>query len=608
VCRRLAQTVSAHTAADGALAGQLERDRRDFPDLAADLERRFPSEPFRHRFAYLAERIRRTRLRLTDDDATDSPPASGHADPNELQAELEQLGVELAHRGLGRVADGELLDLRRQVATFGFHGLSLEIRQHSEAHTAALAATADDEEVAPGVSAGEVLETFRAMSEIQADFGVDACRRYVISFTRSSRDALAILELAARACSNASPPVIDVVPLFESADALSDSGRIMSELLADTSYRNHLASRGMRQEVMLGYSDSTKESGALAAAWMLYRAQEQLVEVCRRDDVELTLFHGRGGAIGRGGGPMTRAVLAQAPGSVDGRLKLTEQGEVIADRYVNPAIALRHLEQLAYAAIVASTPRHDEQAMAGAALGGAVLDELAESARAAYRGLVWDDAAFDAYFKAATPIGELAGLAIGSRPAARATRARASSEKAVASLRAIPWVFAWSQSRANLPGWFGTGSAVLAFRAKHGNTGLAQLRELYEAWPFFASVLDNTELVLAKADMQIAARYASLAGNGVASRRIWRSIRAEFDTTVEQVLTITGHNRLLDDVPVLRRSIDLRNPYVDSLSELQVRLLDRMRKLPADDPQRDPLIRLVHLTVSGVAAGLQNTG
>src|SRR5215213_7112213 len=382
----------------------------------------------------------------------------------------------------------------------------------------------------------------------------------------------------------------------------------MSELLADTSYRKHLASRGMRQEVMLGYSDSTKESGALAAAWMLYRAQEQLVEVCRRDDVELTLFHGRGGAIGRGGGPMTRAVLAQAPGSVDGRLKLTEQGEVIADRYVNPAIALRHLEQLAYAAIVASTPRHDEQAMAGAALGGAVLDELAESARAAYRGLVWDDAAFDAYFKAATPIGELAGLAIGSRPAARATRARASSEKAVASLRAIPWVFAWSQSRANLPGWFGTGSAVLAFRAKRGNTGLAQLRELYEAWPFFASVLDNTELVLAKADMQIAARYASLAGNGVASRRIWRSIRAEFDTTVEQVLTITGHNRLLDDVPVLRRSIDLRNPYVDSLSELQVRLLDRMRKLPADDPQRDPLIRLVHLTVSGVAAGLQNTG
>jgi phosphoenolpyruvate carboxylase len=357
----------------------------------------------------------------------------------------------------------------------------------------------------------------------------------------------------------------------------------------------------MRQEVMLGYSDSTKESGSLAAAWMLYRAQEQLVHASRRHGVELVLFHGRGGAIGRGGGPMARAVLAQAPGSVDGRLKITEQGEVIADRYANPQLALRHLDQMAYAALVASTPHHDEMAAQAAEDGADALDELADSARKAWRALVWEDPAFEAYFRAATPIDELSGLNIGSRPVARG------GKRAVASLRAIPWVFAWSQSRANLPGWYGTGTALSSYMGRHGEAGLNRLRALYRSWPFFASVLDNTELVLAKADMLIAARYASLA-RSADGQRIWRLIEAEHDRTVVHVLSINGHRRLLDDVPVLRRSIDLRNPYVDSLSEIQVRLLDRLRRLPADDPQRDRLTRLVHLSVSGVAAGLQNTG
>jgi phosphoenolpyruvate carboxylase len=360
---------------------------------------------------------------------------------------------------------------------------------------------------------------------------------------------------------------------------------------------------------MLGYSDSTKESGALAAAWMLYRAQQQLVEVGLRHKVDLVLFHGRGGAIGRGGGPMTRAVLAQAAGSVDGHLKLTEQGEVIADRYANPQIALRHLNQLAYAALLASTPRHDERAASAAADGRDVLDELAVSAREAYRALVWDDPAFEEYFRAATPIDELSGLAIGSRPASRRRRAddAAAQQPSLAALRAIPWVFAWSQSRANLPGWYGTGTALAEYRQRRGSRGLERLQQLYRSWPFFASVLDNTELVLAKADMLIAGRYASLA-SGADSERIWRQIRAEHDQTVAQVLAINGHGQLLDDMPVLRRSIDLRNPYVDSLSELQVRLLDRLRRLPPDDAQRAELTRLVHLSVSGVAAGLQNTG
>ena len=306
---------------------------------------------------------------------------------------------------------------------------------------------------------------------------------------------------------------------------------------------------------------------------------------------------------------MTRAILAQAPGSVGGHLKLTEQGEVIADRYANPHIAVRHLNQLAYAALLASTPQHDELAARAAQAGGRIIEELAWTAREAYRALVWDDPDFEPYFRAATPIDELSGLAIGSRPAVRGRSGDepVSHQPALASLRAIPWVFAWSQSRANLPGWYGTGTALASYQDHHGRAGLRRLQELYRSWPFFASVLDNTELVLAKADMLIAGRYASLA-TGRAAERIWQVIEAEHDLTVQQVLAINGHARLLDDLPVLRRSIDLRNPYVDSLSELQVRLLARLRRLAPDDPQRAELTRLVHLSVSGVAAGLQNTG
>jgi phosphoenolpyruvate carboxylase len=596
VCRRLAQTISAEGEPTAALAARLAADERALPQSAAQLEQRFPAAPFRQRFGAIVERLRLTRQRLD----------GGYGTPADLAGELDELDAALRAVGLARVADGELQDLRWQLATFGFHGLSLELRQHSEVHAAALAADAGSTEVAAGVSAKEVLDSFRAMAEIQRELGVEACRRYVISFTRSAADALAVLELAERAAPYG-PPAIDVVPLFESADALSACGTILGELLDNPRYRAHLARRGGQQEVMLGYSDSTKESGALAAGWLLYRAQQQLVDVCRRHDVELTIFHGRGGAIGRGGGPMARAVLAQAAGSVDGRLKVTEQGEVVADRYANPQIAVRHLEQMAYAALVASTPRHAGVAAAAAVKSAAVLDELAATARAAYRSLVWQEPGFEDYFRAATPIDELAGLAIGSRPAARGGAGGQLGRPAVAALRAIPWVFAWSQSRANLPGWYGTGTALAEYCRRHGRAGLARLRRLYAEWPFFASVLDNSELVLAKADMLVAGRYASLA-DGAPAERIWQLIQTEHGQTVEQVLAINGHARLLDDMPVLRRSIDLRNPYVDSLSELQVRLLGRLRRLAPADPQRAELTRLVHLSVSGVAAGLQNTG
>ncbi|CAN5799283.1 phosphoenolpyruvate carboxylase [soil metagenome] len=613
VCARLMQTVSATREPSAAVQARLELDRDELPETAARLERRFPLAPYRQRFGFMAERLRRTRLKLTRVPAGDGPQraeAAGpgaYALPEQLAVELAELSDSLVEQRLDRVAHGNLLELRWQLETFGFHGLSLEVRQHSEVHAAALEAVpagAGPTMDGQGVSPEEVLETFRAIARLQQRYGEAACHRYVISFTRSAADVLNVLTLAQRSTAEgARPPILDVVPLFESADALRDCAAIVDELLAQPAYRRHLEARGLRQEVMLGYSDSNKESGALAAAWMLYRAQEQLVEAARQQRVKLTLFHGRGGAIGRGGGPMSKAILAQAPGSVGGRLKLTEQGEVIADRYANPAIALRHLEQLTHAALLASTPEHDERARRAAQEGADVLDELAEDASRAYRALVWEEPHFEDYFRAATPIAELSQLTIGSRPSARQSATQPSLE----SLRAIPWVFAWSQSRANVPGWYGTGTALEAFRNRHAEAGLERLRTLYRSWPFFASLLDNAEMILAKADMPVARRYASLAPTPE-SRRIWRRIRGEHNRAVAQILAVTGRARLLDDMPVLQRSIELRNPYVDSLSEIQVRLLSRLRELPPGDPQRPVLLRLVHLTVSGVAAGLQNTG
>lgn len=590
VTRRLADTLTVRLEPDAALAARLATDRRDVPDLAHDLARRFPDEPLRQRIRLIAARLSRTRNRLINGRG---PAKGAYKTPAALMNELVELEMLLRTRGLSRVADGELRNLAWQVATFGFHGPALEVRQHSAVHVAAL-------RDAGGPAARETAALLRAIAGLQGRFGAESCHHYVISFTRSAKDVLAVLELARRATDT--PPELDLVPLFETADALAGCGRILDDLLTNRTYRAHLATRADRQEVMLGYSDSTKESGSLAAAWMLYGAQGKLGDVCRRHNVELTLFHGRGGALGRGGGPMTRAILAQAPGSVDGRLKLTEQGEVIADRYANPDIALRHLEQLTYATLMASTPAHQDSAAVPAG-GREIADELAATASQVYRALVWEDPAFEAYFRAATPIDEIAALTIGSRPAGRGGR----SSSGLRDLRAIPWVFAWSQSRANLPGWFGTGSALSDFRNRHRAGGLKKLRTLYRSWPFFASVVDNTELSLAKADMQIAARYASLA-DSPSGARIWRTIKTEFERTSAQVREITAREELLHNMPVLQRSIRLRNPYVDSLSELQVWLLTSLRKLPTDDPRRMDLMRLVHLTVTGVAAGLQNTG
>jgi phosphoenolpyruvate carboxylase len=345
--------------------------------------------------------------------------------------------------------------------------------------------------------------------------------------------------------------------------------------------------------------------GFLAANWQLHQAQVALVAMARRHGLELTLFHGRGGAIGRGGGPANRAIRGQAPGSVDGRLKLTEQGEVVAARYADARIARRHLEQLTNAALLAPVDAAeadlapDEQQAAAR-----LMDELAADAFAAYRALV-DEPGFPAWFRQVTPIDEVMTMRLGSRPPAR-DRSDPDDAAWLERLRAIPWVFAWAQARMELPGWYGLGNALERFEVRHGTAGLDELARLYGRWPFLASVIDNAEASLARVDLAVARRHAESATSGLDDPR-WRAVELELERTVKHVLRLKGESRLLEGAPVLRRAIELRNPYVAALSELQLDLLGRLR-LGGREPDTARIRRLVQLTINGIAAGLQGTG
>ncbi len=625
VAARLMQTIAARVPPDRldrALGSALARDAEELPEIVRQLRRRFPDEPYRQRLGAIAERLRRTRAALTDETA---PRSGGYGDPATLDAELVVVQKALAADGLERVAWGEIAELRWQLGVFGFHLASLEVRQHAAAHRRALAAIREgagpDTEVAAGVSLAEVLATFRAVARIQARFGIEACRRYVISFTTTIDDVANVLELARHAAEPqpfpapapvlaglpAALPVLDVVPLLESAEALDGARALLDALLSDPAYRAHLRTRGDVQEVMLGYSDSSKESGFLAANWLLYRAQQALVAAARDHGITLVLFHGRGGAIGRGGGPANRGILAQAAGSVGGRLKFTEQGEVIAAHFADRSIAQRHLEQVTAAAVIASTPEHEQATAAAAATGTGTMTELTAISATAYRALV-ERPEFPSFFSAATPIDLIAGLGLGSRPTSRPGAAGAAAASMdIGQLRAIPWVFAWSQARANLPGWYGLGTALDAVATRGGRTAVEHLADLYRRWPFFTSLLDNAELSLAKADLGTFRRYADLAGDADAIA-IRGMIEAEYARSVRLLLLVTGRDRLLAGHPTLARSIDLRNPYVDALSAIQVELLGRLRDPSVSPADARALRSVVGATINGIAAGVQNTG
>ncbi len=582
-CTRIGRTMTVHestTPPSPELLGALAAGRAESPDLFAGIAKRSPGEPHRQLLLFAAERIRATRLRHAD---------LAYGAPAELLADLAMVQESLVAGGAVRQAYGDLQQLIWQVETFGFHLAELEIRQHSEIHQQALA------EIRGGGPRGEqteeVLDTLRVVGWIQERFGVDACRRYIVSFTRSADDIAAVHELATHAAVGGRTPVLDVVPLFETGEDLEGAPAVLDGMLALPAVKRRLGETGGRLEVMLGYSDSAKQLGPASATLRLYDTQAALTAWAAHNGVRLTLFHGRGGALGRGGGPASRAVLAQAPGSVAGRFKVTEQGEVIFARYGHLEIARRHFEQVGNAVLLASTRAVEERASQAADRFRPLADQLSAAAHAAFRALVETDG-FAEWFARVSPLEEISQLRIGSRPSRR------TAARGLADLRAIPWVFAWTQTRVNLPGWYGLGSGLAAV------PDLGRLRAAYESWPLFASLLDNAEMSLAKTDRAIAERYLALGGRP----ELTEVVLAEYDLTRSRVLSVTGHDRLLANRRVLSRAVELRNPYVDALSLLQLRALTALRAGVADEAERDRLESLLLLSVNGVAAGLQNTG
>jgi len=567
-------TVDSATTPPGRdLRNRIAALRAAAPQRWAEIEKRSPSEPHRQFLLQVAERVRATRFGTGD----------GYTSTPELIADLRCAQVSLAGAGAPRQAYGELQHLMWQAETFGLHLAQLEVRQHSAVHKVALAELRAEQ--SPSGITREVLDTMKAIAAVQARFGSDACRRYVVSFTRGVADIAAVYDLAEQA--GGTPPVLDVIPLFETVADLQAATSVMEDMLGLPPVQRRLDETGRTLEVMLGYSDSTKAVGPLPATLALYEAQTELTAWAKRRGIRLTMFHGRGGALGRGGGPANRAVRAQAPGSVAFRFKVTEQGEVIFARYGNAAIARRHLEQVASAVLEASTATTRSEP--GARF-GSLAREIVSAALLAYQGLVEADG-FAEWFAKVSPVDELGRMRIASRPTRR------SRGKALDDLRAIPWVFAWSQMRLNLPGWYGLGSGLGAAR-------LGDLRRAYASWPLFNVMLDNAEMSLAKTDRRIAARYLALGDRPDLAAQVL----AEYDLTKKNVLAVTGHTRLLEKHRVLSWAVELRNPYVDALSHLQLRALRALRAKGTSSRERTHAERLFLLTVNGVAAGLQNTG
>jgi len=647
-----------------ALAASLDEDARLMPDTAAMLARHYEGEPFRRKAGLMLARVQAARRLNAARLAERAPPEGEGEDPNlwrtatppdpprgddarvayrraaEMQADVAV--VRDALRGLrgDRIADGALRDLQRRVEAFGFHLARLDLRQHSQVHERAAAellrsaGMADDYlsldeparvavlaralesprpleigRAACSASTAEVVAVFATARDLQEEMGPEALGGYIVSMTAGVSDVLEPL-LFARSAGLFAPECgaaparsgLDVVPLFETIDDLHRCAGLLAELLALPVYAAHVEARGGRQQVMLGYSDSNKDGGFVTASWELYKAQRALGETCRAAGVDLLLFHGRGGAIGRGGGPTNRAILGQPPGTLEGRLRFTEQGEVAFARYSNPDIAHRHLEQTLNAVIRASLRPPGESRTAAPADWTAAMDRMSAAAQDAYRRLVYEDPEFIDYFRQATPIDEVADLRIGSRPAKRQGGGR------IQDLRAIPWVFSWTQSRHGIPGWFGLGAALEGESGRDGEKGRARLAAMYREWPFFRSLLDNAQMSLGKSDLAVARLYDGLAEPPELRARVFGVVEAEWRRTAAAVLSVTGQPAIMAGSPVLRESIRLRNPYVDPMSFAQVSLLGRLRDLPEGSPDHEPLHRLVALTINGIAAGLQNTG
>jgi phosphoenolpyruvate carboxylase len=620
------------------LLDSIQHDLTLVPHNELEVLDRFRWEPYRYKLIMMFRRLRATRAenerpwRRRTPGTPINPRAYQNAD--EFLHDLYLIRDSLCANQGERLAHGRLARLIRAVEVFGFHLATLDIRQHADRHRSAMAEILERYRMASNYmnmadhdralllnreianvrpltakldfseETNQTINLFRLINRARQEMGDAAIQTYIISMTTHASNVLEVLLFARDA---GLLGAIDVVPLFETIDDLEAAPQIMAQLFTNDVYRQHLAQRGNQQQIMIGYSDSNKDGGYLRANWMLFQAQRQLARSCDEHGIKLTLFHGRGGTLGRGGGPTNRAILAQPLESVRGRIKMTEQGEVVSNRYSNPAIAHRHLEQMINAVLLTSGKRPQyEQEQVWAAL----MEELSQRSFAKYRALI-ENPTFLKYFNETTPIAYIDRLNMGSRPARR------KQTSAVTDLRAIPWVFAWMQSRVNLPSWYGVGAALEARvddasaygadeQATQKAARLDRLREMYRGWPFFRTVLDNVQVGLCKADMSIASLYASLT-TAKTRTEIFGDILAEFERTKRFVLQITGYQELLENETWLQRSIKLRNPYVDPLNYIQVALLDRLRQ-QSSMVDEESLQAAVLLSVNGVAAGLQNTG
>lgn len=640
----------------------LAADAKHLPALAQRVQKRNPLEPYRQKLSFIYTRLsqnlklneqlarhfpeksllsEKRLFALPEQKATvlDEPEFYPYRSARELQEDLDLLHGDL-EKNKARHASEALQKLMQQVAIFELHLATLDIRQHSKKHSEALDEITRWLGVSPSYgkmteqqrldwlqqelqnprplvspevrfspATSSTLNVFRVIRRALHEISQKALHTYIISMTRTASDLLAVLLLARQAglVSTAGKrkviAAIAVTPLFETIEELVNAPAVMEQLFSNALYRKLLAAQGMQQEVMIGYSDSSKDGGILTSSWELYKAQSRLHAVAQAHGVELLLFHGRGGTVGRGGGPSHEAILAQPAGTVSGRIKLTEQGEVIATKYSLPDLALRNLELKLSAVIAASVPEQTG-VKKPAASWSAAMEKLSATAFSKYRELVHDNADFYAYFMQATPVEELQHMHIGSRPARRR-----SGSSSIDELRAIPWVFGWTQSRHLLPGWMGVGSALETFIQEAPEMHLRLLQTMYRQWPFFHSTIDNIEMTLAKADFRIVKQYAARTIDKSLGRRMHRHLQKEYERCRHWVLAITAQQELLTHNPVLMKSIALRNPYVDPMSYLQVELLARRRQ-PGRRSRKDNelLLHAILLTINGISAGMRNTG
>ena len=599
--------------------------------LSPDPSPHFAEEPYRRAISGLYARVAAT-LRQFDSHAPlltpvgDAPPYRSAA---ELKDDLDVIDRSLSANRSRILSHGRLRLIRRAVDCFGFHLATIDLRQNSAVHERTVAELL--ESASPGTnykalaeperivllarelehpralvsqSAAHSEETrselaiFKTAAEVRRAYGAQIIHTSIISKAEGVSDLLelALLLKQSNLLETDDHEGIGIVPLFETIDDLRRCARVMDEALALPAYRRLVADQGDIQEVMLGYSDSNKDGGFVTSGWELYKAEIGLVEVFRRHGVRLRLFHGRGGSVGRGGGPSYDAILAQPGGAVHGQIRVTEQGETISSKYANREIGRRNLEILVAATLEASLLQGEHSAPRDDYL--AAMDALSADAFAAYRNLVYETPGFEDYFWASTVVSEIATLNVGSRPASRTKTRR------IEDLRAIPWVFSWAQSRVMLPGWYGFGSAVESFLAARPDAGLALLRSMYKEWPFFRTQLSNMDMVLAKSSMAIASRYAELVPDASLREAIFGLIKAEWQRSIDALLAIMEQRRLLQSNPMLERSIRNRFPYIDPLNHVQIELL---RKNRAEGPD-ERLLRGIHLTINGISAGLRNSG